>query len=97
MDGGKRFQFRSDRGGVAVPSKKEQFQQIWHRYDSRQDHKPSSLRQAVSYLGQSKRAYLDCRSLILSAIWQNRWGRQFVKNTRQTRRAEGIGLITPFA
>jgi hypothetical protein len=34
---------------MAVPSKKEQFQQIWHRYDSRQDHKPSSLRQAVAW------------------------------------------------
>jgi hypothetical protein len=32
-----------------MPSKKEQFQQIWHRYDSRQDHKPSSLRQAVGW------------------------------------------------
>jgi hypothetical protein len=32
-----------------VPSKKELLQQIWHRYDSRQDHKPSSLKQAVAW------------------------------------------------
>jgi hypothetical protein len=32
-----------------VPSKKEQLQKIWHQYDSRRDHKPSSLRQAVGW------------------------------------------------
>src|ERR1700690_3390252 len=34
---------------VAMPSKKELLQKIWHRYDSRVDHKPSSLRQAVHW------------------------------------------------
>jgi hypothetical protein len=32
-----------------VPSKKELLQLIWHRYDSGQDHKPSSLKQAVAW------------------------------------------------
>jgi len=95
MDGGKRFQFRSDPGGVAVPSKKEQFQQIWHRYDSRQDHKPSSLRQAVAWAVEEGLLELPEPDPIGDLAEQ--MGRQFVKNTRQTRRAEGIGLITPFA
>lgn len=33
----------------AWPAKKEQLQKVWYLYDSRQDHKPSSLRQAVSW------------------------------------------------
>ena len=32
-----------------MPSRKEQLLKIWHQYDSRQDHKPSSLRQAVAW------------------------------------------------
>ena len=30
-------------------SRKERLQRIWHQYDSRRDHKPSSMRQAAAW------------------------------------------------
>jgi hypothetical protein len=32
-----------------MPSRNEKMQKIWHHYDSRRDHKPSSARQAVEW------------------------------------------------
>lgn len=32
-----------------MASRKEQMQRIWHQYDSRRNHKPSSMRQAAAW------------------------------------------------
>jgi hypothetical protein len=34
---------------MAMVSRKEQMQRIWHQYDSRRDHKPSSMKQAAAW------------------------------------------------
>jgi hypothetical protein len=32
-----------------MAGRKEQMQRVWHQYDSRRDHKPSSVRQAAAW------------------------------------------------
>jgi len=36
-------------GGIRMSTKTEQLQSIWHHYDGRQEHKPSSAREAVEW------------------------------------------------
>lgn len=49
MDGGRRFKSRCELEVKAMVSRKERLQKIWHQYDSRRDHKPSSMRQAAAW------------------------------------------------
>src|ERR1700687_5366502 len=49
MDGDRRFKSRCELEGNAMVSRKERLQRIWHQYDSRRDHKPSSMRQAAAW------------------------------------------------
>ncbi|PYT72739.1 MAG: hypothetical protein DMG39_08905 [Acidobacteria bacterium] len=68
-------------------SGKERLQRIWHQYDSRRDHKPSSMRQAAAWAVTD--GLLRCQRLIQSTFWQTRqtrWPKQFGKSTEPTRK-----------
>ena len=49
MDGDNLSKSRCELEGIAMASRKEQMQRVWHQYDSRRDHKPSSMRQAAAW------------------------------------------------
>jgi len=61
-------------------SRKEQMQRIWHQYDSRRDHKPSSMRQAAAWAVAD--GFLTLPEVDPIDILAERWLRLFERNTR---------------